>query len=278
MGRISVFIVFILIAFSGCKSKKFVFENNEFERLRHREVLNRISEEKLNFKNVFFKRSLVKMDSDNGAQSFRSNIFVNPDSFIRVSVLAPMGIEVARISFEKNEVLIIDRMNRLVIYTDYDEVYRKFGAHLNFEMLENILLDKAFSYHSPDGVHLRDYHFTLDENQYLLSSIKEKQYERLLDKDPFKELVYQNIWIDPSIFLMRRTFLSLAENDIVLDIKYEEFTKQDTGFYFPEKINIVGSNKNNKEIKVTVSHSSIRFNDDNGISFKIPDKYEKIYR
>ncbi|WP_158275643.1 DUF4292 domain-containing protein [Marinilabilia rubra] len=218
------------------------------------------------------------MDSEKGIQTFRSNIFIYPDSFIRVSVLAPMGIELARISFEDNRIRILDRMNRVVIYSNYNEVYNKFGAHLNFDMLQNILLDRAFSYHLSKGISLEDYHFSIDENQYFLSSMKERQYQKLVSKRQFEDVVYQRIWIDPSLFLMRRTKLALSEKSINLDIKYGEYIKQDIVGYFPESIKIVGNDEQQNQVTVTISHSNIRFNDDNGISFKIPNKYEKIYR
>ncbi|PWD99734.1 DUF4292 domain-containing protein [Marinilabilia rubra] len=278
MGRNSVFVVLLLMIFSGCKTGKFVFQDNEFERLKQAEVLENISANNSNIKNVFFRRSSIKMDSEKGIQTFRSNIFIYPDSFIRVSVLAPMGIELARISFEDNRIRILDRMNRVVIYSNYNEVYNKFGAHLNFDMLQNILLDRAFSYHLSKGISLEDYHFSIDENQYFLSSMKERQYQKLVSKRQFEDVVYQRIWIDPSLFLMRRTKLALSEKSINLDIKYGEYIKQDIVGYFPESIKIVGNDEQQNQVTVTISHSNIRFNDDNGISFKIPNKYEKIYR
>jgi len=268
----------VLIFFSGCKSRKFIFEDNEFERLRRSEVLKNISETKKNIDNVFFRRSSIKMRSDKGVQSFRSNIFINPDSFIRVSVLAPMGIELARISFEENQVRILDRMNRVVVHTNYDEVYNKFGAHIDFHLLQNVLLDKAFSYYLNKGITLDDFHFSIDENQYVFSSMKEKQYRKLISRNGLNGVVFQSIWVDPSLFLMRRTKLSLKEKGVELDIEYGEYEKQDIGGYFPELIKVSGNGENKKNVKVTISHSSIRFNDDNGISFKIPGKYEKIYR
>lgn len=277
MTRVSVIIVIVII-FSGCKSKKFISGSNDFERLRRTEVLERIADEEKRIDNVFFRRSTVKMRSEKGVQSFRSNIFIHPDSFIRVSVLAPMGIELARISFEENQVLILDRMNRVIIYTNYDEVYQKFGAHLNYDILQNVLLDKAFSYHSDKGLSLEDYHFDLDKNQYLFSSMKEKQYQRLVSRNQIDGLVFQNIWVDPSLFLMRRTQLSLKEKNVELDIQYDEFVRQEIGWFFPEFIKVIGKGESQNDVQVTISHSSIRFNDDNGISFKIPDKYEKIYR
>lgn len=278
MGRISVFIVLLLIIFSGCKSRKFIFEDNEFERLRRSEVLEKVTSAYEDIENVFFRRSSIKMHSEKGVQSFRSNIFINPDSFIRVSVLAPMGIELARISFEKNGVRVLDRMNRVVVFTNYDEVYNKFGAHLNFDILQNILLDRAFSYYIENGITLEDYHFSINDNQYLLSSMKDKQYQRMLSKNLSDGIVFQNIWVDPSLFLMRRTKLEHGSKDIELDIYYDEYTQQDNDHFFPELIKIIGNGNDNKEVKIIISHSSIRFNDDNGISFKVPDKYEKIYR
>ena len=277
MGRSSFFIVFLILIFSGCKSNVLVFDNSNIERLNRSEVVQKIVDQGDNFENVFFRRCQVKIKNSKGVQSFKSNIYLNVDSFIRVSVLAPMGIEVARVSFEKEGVKVIDRMNRVVIYTGYGEVNRKFGASFDFFMLQNILLDQPFSYEYKQGKKLDGYYYDFSDSQYVLSSFKEKKYNRLVEKEKASNIIFHRIWIDPTYFLMKRTQLTSGLQDMDLDIKYDAFKELDNGIYFPEKLNIQGK-MGNENVSVIVSYGNVQFNDDNGISFKIPEKYEKVYR
>lgn len=75
---------------------------------------------------------------------------------------------------EPDSVTIIDRMGRQVIYTDYEEIYRKFGVEADFYIFQSILLNEAFSMFHEKGLSLHDYHLGIQSHQYQLSSAREK--------------------------------------------------------------------------------------------------------
>ena len=259
----------------GCKTKEKISRVLPVFPLNENELVHRIDESRPDFGDVFFRRTLVKINSDRKNQRFKSNIWLKRDSFLRVSVLGPMGIEAARVNFKPEEVIVIDRMNRLVIYTGYHEVERRFGMSLDFEFLQNIFLNRPFSLF-PD-VELSDYHSGVDNRQYKLASLRNREYARLKKNRSGDIPVFHQLWIHPEHYYLRKSSFTSEKEDLDVDIQYDEFEKGDDMFYFPGSMSISGK-KENTSIDVNFDFGNVSFEGENRISFRIPDKYEKIYR
>ncbi len=276
MRRSSIFIIIFVLAFiSGCKSKKVLSDDAvSVIPIDKVNLVQRVEKNFEDLESIFFQKSLVQFQSDKVSQTFRSNIFIDIDQSIRISVLAPLGIEVARISLEPDSVFIIDRMSRNVVYTNYDEVLRKFGVEIDFYSFQNILLNRAFSLFQNKGISLYDYHLGIENKQYKLSSIKEKSNSLFSKK---KAQILHKMWIEPGIFSLNRTSFTESEKNLTLDIIYEDFEKKRNEFYFPRKIAVSGS-KGLQQLSLVITHANMDINGEKSISFHIPDKYDKIYR
>jgi hypothetical protein len=270
---VSVFVIF----FNGCKTKHIVSGVSVINPIDESDLVKMVDEVDPNIEIAFFKRTSIRVKTENESQSFKSNIFFKKDSFIRVSVLAPMGIEIARISLEPDKVIVIDRINRLVVFTDYDEVYNRFGVETDYKFLQNILLDKAFSYFEADGINLVDYYGGIEDRLYKLASVKERQYKRLIHRSKEGDIVFHSLWINPEFFYLKKTSFFIKKGNINVDVVYDGFNKNFSEFYFPNKM-IIDGQKDGKSFSFDVSYGSIQFNEDNNISFNIPQRYEKVYR
>jgi hypothetical protein len=270
-----VFLVLLIISLiSGCKTKKIVSDVGSVIPIDEVELVQRVEKNYEGIDNIYFQKSLVQFESDKVSQSFRSNIYLDIDKTIRISVLAPMGIEVARVSLEPGIVTIIDRMSRNVIYTDYDEVLRKFGVEIDFYSFQNILLNRAFSLFDKKGVRLYDYHLGIENQQYKLSSVKERSNPLFSTR---KSKIIHKLWIQPGYFYLNRTSFSEKEKNLIFEVRYEEFEEEKKDFYFPQKLKASGSN-GLQQLSLIISHNNIEINGDKDISFQIPEKYDKIYR
>lgn len=267
----------LVVAFiSGCKSKKIVTDDSvSVIPIDKGNLIGEIEDNFEDLETIFFSRSLVQFQSDKVNQTFRSNLFIDIDKSIRISILAPLGIEVARISLEPDSVFIIDRMSRNVVYTDYDEIVRKFGVGIDFYSFQNILLNRAFSLFENKGISLNDYHLGIENEQYKLSSIKEKS-NTLFPKQNSNKILHK-MWIHPGFFSLNRTSLTESGKNLTLDINYEDFREENNGFRFPQKIAVSGNN-GLQQLLLVVSHADININGERSISFHIPEKYDKIYR
>jgi hypothetical protein len=276
MSRSRVYIIIFVVAFiAGCKSKKMVSDNAvSVIPIDKVDLVNRVEENFKDLKSIFFSKSLVQFESDKVSQTFRANIYLDINKAIRISILAPLGIEVARISLEPDSVFIIDRMSRNVVYTDYNEILRKFGVEIDFFSFQNILMNRVFSLFENKGISLYDYHLGIENKQYKLSSIKEKSNSIFSKK---KAQILHKMWIEPGFFFLNRTSFTESEKNLTLDITYEDFEEEKNGFFFPGKLAVSGS-KGLQQLLLVISHTNIDINGDKSISFHIPEKYDKIYR
>lgn len=272
--RLVLFFVLLISVFFGCKTKKIVSEHPKIRPIDEFEFIENISETGSKSDFVFFRKSLVQFSSEKVSHTFRANIYVVKDSSITISVLAPMGIEVARVSLNIDSVVIIDRMNRNVVFTDYSEIDRKFGIDVNFEVFENILLNKPFSFFERKNISLLDYHFGIDNDQYKLSSINEKgrRKNRINQSE-----IWHKMWFQPDSYRLDRISFSELKDNMVLDVVYDNFESVGAGIIFPGKLRMFG-NKGLKKISLEVTHGHIEFNSEQSISFHVPEKYDKIYR
>ncbi|WP_010419049.1 DUF4292 domain-containing protein [Anaerophaga thermohalophila] len=275
-----VTLFFLFLFLIGCKTIEKVSEKENITSLSEREILKNVRdfESRKNINSVFFSRTSVSFTSDDKNQNFRCNVFLYVDSFIRISVLAPMGIEAARISLEEDGVIIIDRINRQVVYSGYDELYRKYRINLDLYFLQNVLLNKPFDFTDSLGTDIDDYYYRGIENSlYKFSSTKERHVKSTNNRKYSEVPVFHQLWILPEDFYLMRNFLHFGAQDVDLDILYEDFTREFSGFYFPSSVVMKGQ-FGDKKFSLKAKFGNIRFNDVNGISFSIPEKYDKIYR
>ncbi|MFW5781288.1 MAG: DUF4292 domain-containing protein [Bacteroidota bacterium] len=265
-----VFIVFL----AGCKTKEKIGEIVPVLPLRDSQLVRKVKNARPHKDEIFFKRTVVKLDSERENRRFKANIWLKTDSFLRMSVIGPMGMEAARINFLPEEVVIIDRMNRVVVYSGYQDVKKRFGLDIDFRILQNLFLNRGFSYF--DGNDLVDYHGGIENRQYKLASIKEKEYQRKLENPSSGVPVFHRLWFDSKRFYLTRTSFSNAE-DIDVDVNYNDFKSFEEGFYFPEAMSIEGQHQGS-HFSLNFEFGDIHFDGENSISFRIPDQYEKILR
>lgn len=280
MNRRVYWVIFLLVFFVGCKSLDIVSSEYDIPLLEKKEIFKQLSvnSEKESLNNVLFKRASIVINSETFKQNFKCNIALKRDSFLRVSVLGPIGIEVLRISFEPDLVKIIDRINREVIFSHYSELYTSIGLSLDFQFLQKIILNEPYSYFTSDVLGLFDFEYCGVENSfYKFSSVKEKKLNRKLNYHNLEDLAYQQFWINSNDFYMVRNFIELSDSQLKLDIRYKDFKKRNNDFYFPFAFEIEGSMEN-KIYHLQLSFTDIQFNASNLIGFSIPKKYVKVYR
>lgn len=278
--RISNFFVLLLLlafGFTACKTKSKITDILPVLPLSEKELVKRVDESRPDISSIFFRRSVVKLQKGNESQSFRSNIYLKTDSSIIVSILAPLGIEVARVSFNPDEVIIIERLNRVVVYTGYEEVSKKYNVDVDYYFLQSLFMNQPFSFSRDKDVTLNDYHGGIEDEQYKLASINERQFNKLIRKGRDEEVVFHRLWIDPDGFFLRRTAFSWIPGNLNVNILYDDFQKESNGFYFPGGFTVEGD-RHEKNFLVEIVFGNLVFNEGNGLSFNIPDKYEKVYR
>ncbi|MGM0375519.1 MAG: DUF4292 domain-containing protein [Bacteroidota bacterium] len=273
-NKFGIIVFIFILLLSGCKTKEKISDALPVLPLRDSELVKRIENARPEKEEVFYRRTVVKLNSERENRRFKANIWLKTDSFLRMSVIGPMGIEAARIHFQPEEVVIIDRMDRVVVYSNYNDIRKRFGLDIDFRILQNLFLNRGFSYFA--GNDLTDYHGGIEEKQYKLASVKEKKFQREIKNRSNDIPVFHRLWFDPDHFYLTRTSFTSIEDGLDVDVKYKDFKDIDQS-YFPEVLGIEGQHQGSS-FSLNFKFGSVDFNGERDISFSIPDQYEKIYR
>ena len=274
-NRIGLIVFFFAILFTGCKTTRKVGEILPVLPLRDAELVKKVEKAQKEKNEIFFRRTVVKVNSKRENRRFKANIWLKKDSFLRMSLIGPMGIEAARINFQPDDVVIIDRMNRVVVYSGYHDIKKRFGLDIDFRILQNLFLNQGFSYFA--GNDLDDYHGGIDNRQYKLASMKEKKYQKKVNNRDRSIPVFHRLWFDPDHFYLTKTSFTSVDSDMDVDVNYNDFKSYGEGLYFPEVFVIEGQHQDSS-FSLNFEFGDVDFSKENNISFRIPDQYEKIYR
>lgn len=92
--------------------------------------------------NFEYFQAKAKIDYDDGTNQFSSpmTIRIRKDSVIWISVNPALGIEVVRALITQDSVYIIDKINKDYYSKSLDYIKDKFGVHVDFHMLQSILI------------------------------------------------------------------------------------------------------------------------------------------
>lgn len=142
-------VVGCIILFVSCKTTERItlgkVSNISDARLRNQLDANQVVYDKLYLKKVQFN-----YNDGRSKKSFKGSFVIEKDSQIIVSIYALMGIELVRAKFTKNEVVILDKHNKVAMFTNYNFFSTKYGLDLDFFALQSILSNSLFLYPS-DG-------------------------------------------------------------------------------------------------------------------------------
>ncbi len=265
-GLLFVFLV-------SCKTIKSV-EYSKIGNISDVKLRSNLKKNQLEYNKLYLKKVGFTFDDGKDKKSFKGSFVISKDSVIVASIFAPMGIELVRAQFNKEEVIIIDKHNKIVYQTDYDFFLNKYGIDIDYRVLQSILSNTLFTYPSYEDDYfdeLKKYKNELNEKFYCFKSIKDKRLERKSRKN-YKELVVHDISIYPEIFRIFQVYIKDFSLNNSLKISYSDFIKFES-VLFPENIEIIGSQGNNK-VDISLKINFLEVNDGGSLYFKIPSSYD----
>ena len=124
-------VVFLTLLLSSCKKDFIPFESSKIE-------INDFVVDEIDYKFLSTK-SKFQYKNENQLINATLNTRIEKDKKIWFSVRVALGIEAARGLVTKDEIVIIDRVNKQVIKSTPDIIENTFKIKLNFEQLESIL-------------------------------------------------------------------------------------------------------------------------------------------
>ena len=258
--KYGILIIFIFSFFSCNIFKKNVKNPEKSENLKISKIIKNVQSEELQFQT--FSAGFYGTYSDNKQKlPLKGIIKIKKDTFIWISLRPFMGIELARILLTADSIKYIDKINNNYFKENYNYLKKKYGFSFNYQLLENCLTNKIFTY--PITEKIENYSFSendsifLLQNEYTEHSVK---YNHLL-----------NINRD---YYLKKNKLALNDNSNFAEFVYSEF-KQLNSKMFPYKI--IVNFKNNKTTGSAVLNFKNILTDKNISSkFIIPKHYKRI--
>jgi len=287
--------LFIIVALSGCKTKR-VTQKSPLVNVSSNFILDQVIQSEFEFKTINAKLH-VDVDAPNQKNSFKINMRSKSDSLIWMSITPALGIEAARLLIQPDTLKYIDKLKKEYFIGDYSLLDTVFRYETQFSFMENLLIGNPVELlpqekysASVEGLNYvlqtkvkRKIKKALDLNKkdmvedslYTeMDVVKERKFEKAVDKLSEEDLIIKRYYVRASDFRISSTIIDdvLYKRTIVID--YNEFEDVD-GIPFPMKVSITATTPE-ETTRFDIEYSRIRTNENQGYPFKIPSKYEPL--
>lgn len=283
--RSSFVVLLLFVCLVSCRSAKTVVkEKVELPNVTEGRLFKNVVDSALDFNTLYAKKIDLTLRDGEKENTLKAMLRIQRDSFIWVSVTAPLGIEVARVLFTPDSIKFISPREKEYFLSDYSYFSDKFDVDLTFDCFQKILSNHFFDFTSCTSLVDRNKRYKLDKSgdDYVLYSLEEKAIGRKLKrlykkKRKNKEftLVLQKVHINPENFRPNLISIEDLEEKIGVSVNYERFNRFGERL-FPSRLIFKLFSKTD-DIEVTMDFSRLEFDVDVSPSFKISSKYKRIY-
>lgn len=241
--RFILFVLVSLLLVSCHTAKEMIVKKKNVPLISENKLLRNIESNELTYNTLFAKRVDIVLKNDKGSRSFKASLKIQRDSFIQVSVTAPLGIEIARVLLTRDSIKFVDVYHKEYFFTDYEYFYEHYETMMDYDYVQKILTNKFvhFNLNDAPGTPGR-YKLDRSEEGYKLSTLEEKALNRKIKrlykkrkKEKDYMLVRQEMLIDPFTYRPLSFMLEDVEEEMGVKVKYDLF-KNFSNKFFPEKI------------------------------------------
>lgn len=261
----SLVAILLIIAFTGCGSKKNIISTDGSVIAKSQEqLLDDALAAQLNYKTISGKVSLELMRGDQtSGMKVNSQLKLIKDQEIQLSLRAPfINSEVFRINITPDSVFVIDRLSKKYAAENIKELGKQKDIEFNYNNMQALFTNALFV---PGKS-------TVDKKNYDSFSITQQGgLFYLLTKD--KKGIQYHFAIDANDRVASTNIVGTS-TDYALLWLYKDFVKE-SGYTYPSLMQADVTVKK-KRVKLNMSFSSLEFDKDITIDNSLPNKYEKV--
>lgn len=277
--------IIICAGLFSCKSSREIVRVENLRPIGTTRLLKNLENNAFDYKEMEISRISCQYESKTQNVSFRGTIKAINNEKILLT-FNKMNVPVGKVLLTPDSVQFINYIEKTFFLDDYEYLGNLLNIDLDFETVNAILSNNAFSYR--DDKHnnaFREFTSEVDSGMYVLKSIKDRKLEkvmkrgkdkkidRLLKKMDEDQLILQTLYID-SKFKLRKVVLEDQLNKRMGIIGFADFMKVDRQMY-PGEISLqFNSPKDNLRMKIKVGKVSMEKNQN--FNFKIPERYERV--
>ena len=250
-------VLVILFLLTSCKSwQKYV--EPVFDQ-KNEEIFKRVENQYLSFDHLELKAKL-KADFINKKNPLKVSIRINRDSIVWISLNLSTGLPVAKASFTKDSIRVIERVNNKVYVGNYDQLYRRKGIALSYNVIQSILLNEICACDTIET-----------ENQ----KIPEKdKYSSIYFVKNFKDTTQLAVTYKVNNKSNKVEAISILDKMVKLDVDYSNFEVVKS-VLFPQHI-ALKTTKNNEEENIFIDITKAHIVKNQRYPFKIIKRFEVI--
>ena len=267
----------------SCRTAKQVVTEKDIPLMTEHKLLKQIESNRLNDSTLFAKRIDVSFTDGENSDNFKASLKISLDSFMQISLTAPLGIEVARILLTQDSIKFVDVYHKKYFLADYDYFNQRYDVSLTYDFLQNIFTNTFSDFTLLDESNLRTKRYKLDRTEmgYKLWTVDKKNAGKKLKKfykqsgsERDEIILLQEILIDPTYFRPLSMSLKDLNEGVGISVRYENFVRFGEEL-FPEKMRFtLFSKKSNMDLNLKFQR--MEFNVPVEPNFRILSKYKRM--
>lgn len=267
----------------SCRTAKQVVTEKDIPLMTEHKLLKQIESNRLNDSTLFAKRIEVSFTDGENSDNFKASLKISRDSFMQISLTAPLGIEVARILLTQDSIKFVDVYHKKYFLADYDYFNQRYDVSLTYDFLQNIFTNTFSDFTLLDESNLRTKRYKLDRTEmgYKLWTVDKKNAGKKLKKfykqsgsERDEIILLQEILIDPTYFRPLSMSLKDLNEGVGISVRYENFVRFGEEL-FPEKMHFtLFSEKSNMDLNLKFQR--MEFNVPVEPNFRILSKYKRM--
>lgn len=267
----------------SCRTAKQVVTEKDIPLMTEHKLLKQIESNRLNDSTLFAKRIDVSFTDGENSDNFKASLKISRDSFMQISLTAPLGIEVARILLTQDSIKFVDVYHKKYFLADYDYFNQHYDVSLTYDFLQNIFTNTFSDFTLLGESNLRTKRYKLDRTEmgYKLWTVDKKNAGKKLKKfykqsgsERDEIILLQEILIDPTYFRPLSMSLKDLNEGVGISVRYENFVRFGEEL-FPEKMRFtLFSKKSNMDLNLKFQR--MEFNVPVEPNFRILSKYKRM--
>ena len=270
--RIVISLVFCTLAMlfvgTGCSSKKSITKASLREFTANR-LIKEVEKNNFDFNDIQAKLN-VKLEVNNEKHTVKGQLRMKKDSIVWISASLPLGLEIVRLMITDDSVFFLNRNEKTYLAENIMAFSDISPMIASIQFIQSVLVG--------NDINLRDndrYKVSIDNNQYNLLISKDLK-KSIKHSDMDWKVMMKDIWIDPELFKITKYYIKEYNDDKrKIELKYSDFELVGEK-YLPTKIDL--NIRGDVSLKVSIIYSNITFGDKIEYNFKIPKKYDRIYK
>jgi hypothetical protein len=254
----------IVIFVSSCKT---IRKNQQIALTTHtvEERVGMIQGQSLSYKTFSaYLRFSIKPGMNHGNMTTDAQLRIIKNEMIQLSLRIPvLGTEAARINISPEQVIIIDRINKMYFAESMENLKECFPFDFDFYSLQSLFTNRLFIAGKQE--------LTLDD--YTSFNYLEDEFSAILNQKDSRGIIY-NFTSDYSHQILK-TEICKSNKDVDMNWDYSDFGRTSNNRLFPMKMKMILAIHNDL-ISMNLNFSSVDIDTSFKLKVDIPQKYKQI--